>query len=127
MKIRQDGSIRPQYLTHCARRRATSGQSRSLATMVSFGDQILSMDEVPDRAVIDLQAPLGQFVHKPGQGEVLRLLPLQQPSAVRARNRLRLMPAYLSRSDASGIMQPGQPIDRCADAHVKLRRGTVVE
>jgi hypothetical protein len=43
------------------------------------------MDELPDRAIIDLQPALAEFDDKPAQGEVAVLDPLQQPEAVRAR------------------------------------------
>jgi len=79
-------------LCHCARRCATSGRSRSLATTVFFEAQLLGVDEVPDRPIIDLEAALGEFGDKPAQGEVPGLGALQQPGTVLARNCLRLCP-----------------------------------
>ncbi len=49
---------------HCTRRRATSGRSRSLATTVFFEAELLSVDKVPHRPVVDLQAAVGQFAHQ---------------------------------------------------------------
>jgi hypothetical protein len=79
------------------------------------------VDEAPDRAVIDLEPTLGKFGHKPTQGEVFLLRPLQQPSPVRARNRLRLVPAHLARRYAPGLTQPPHPVDGRADAYAELR------
>jgi hypothetical protein len=108
-------------LLHWARRRATSGRSRSLATTVFFEAQLLGVDEVPDRPIIDLEAALGQFGDKPAQGEVPCLGALQQPSTVLARNRLRFVPTHLSRRNAAGLAQPPHPHNRRADAYAKLR------
>src|SRR3954453_5461895 len=81
MKTRRAGSTRSWYLIHCARRRATSGRSRSPATTLFFEAQFLVVDKSPDRAVVDLQTALGKFTHQPEQGEVLLLDPRQQPCA----------------------------------------------
>src|SRR6185295_12189122 len=75
MKTRREGSTRSWYLIHCARRRATSGRSRSPATMLFFEAQLLVVDKGPDRTVVDLQTALGEFARQPEQGEVLLLDP----------------------------------------------------
>src|SRR5262245_63771639 len=54
MKTRRVGSIRPWYFFHCARRRATSGRSCSLACRLFFEADALVLEEVPDRVVADL-------------------------------------------------------------------------
>jgi len=53
-----------------------SGRSRSLAATLFFEAQLLGMDEVPDRSIIDLQSALGEFGDEPAQGEVPILGPL---------------------------------------------------
>src|ERR1035437_4030421 len=76
MKTRRSGSMRLRYFVHCARLWAMSGRSRSLATTLFFEAQLLGMDEVPDRPVIDLEAAFGEFGDQPAQGEVSLLGPL---------------------------------------------------
>src|SRR5712691_9121427 len=120
MKIRRSGAILLRYLAHCARLRATSGRSRSPATTVFFEAQPLGMNEAPDRPVINLQAALGKLGHKPAQGEVLLLHPLQQPGTVLARNQLRLVPAHLARRDTPSLTQAPHPVDGRADPYAKL-------
>src|SRR5437763_1273300 len=83
-------------LIHCARRRATSGRSRSPATTLFFKAELLVVDKSPDRAVVNLQTALGELAHQPEQGEVLLLDPCQQPSAVLARDRAGLVAADLA-------------------------------
>src|ERR1700726_3794806 len=94
IKTSRSGSMGFCSFARGARRRATSGRSRSPATTVFFKTQLLGMDELPDRAVIDLQPAFGEFGDKPAQGEV-RFNPLQQPTAIFTRDRLRLVPAHL--------------------------------
>jgi hypothetical protein len=80
------------------------------------------VDEVPDRPIIDLQPALGEFGDKPAQGEVPCLGALQQPSAMLARNCLRLVPTHLPWRNAAGLTQAPHPDNRRADAYAKLRR-----
>src|SRR6266404_4179327 len=102
MKTRRAGSTRSWYFIHCARRRATSGRSRSPATMLFFEAQLLVMDKGPDRPVVNLQAALGEFAHQPEQGEVLLLDPRQQPRALLARDGAGLVAADLAWCHAAG-------------------------
>src|SRR5262245_12794650 len=78
------------------------------------------MNELPDRAVIDLDTARGQFADQPAQGELTILDPIQQPSAVLARNRLWLMPAHLAGSHTPGLAQTGHPANCAADTHPEL-------
>src|SRR5229473_7703730 len=105
MKTRRSGAILFWYLAHCTRRRATPGRSRSPATTVFFEAQLLGVHEAPDRSVINLETALGKFDHQPAQGEVLLLRPFQQPGTMLARNRLRLVPAHLSRRNATCLSE----------------------
>jgi hypothetical protein len=77
--------------------------------------KLLGVDEIPHRAVIDLQAALGEFGHQPAQGEIRLPAPLHQPIAVRPRNLLRPIAADLVRLDAAGLAEAPYPVDRCTD------------
>jgi hypothetical protein len=57
------------------------------------------VDEVPYRAIVDLQATLGEFSHQPAQGKIRLPAPLHQPIAMRSRNLLRPIAADLVRLD----------------------------
>src|SRR5271167_4666175 len=69
MKTRRSGSIWFCRFIHCARRRATSGRSRSLATRLFFEAELCRVDEVPHRPIIDLEAALGELGYQPAQRE----------------------------------------------------------
>src|ERR1700691_4857701 len=120
MNTSRVGSIRSLYLAHCARRRATSGRSCSAAISVFFVSELLSVDELPHRAVIDLEATLGEFGHQPAHGKIRLPAPLHQPIAVRPRNLLRPIAADLGRLDAASLPEALYPVDRRADAYSKL-------
>src|ERR1700739_4496210 len=102
MTTRRSGWTRSWYLIHWARRLATSGRSRSPATTLFFKAELLSMDELPHRAVIDLQPALSKFGNQASQSEI-SLDPLQQPDTVFAGNRLRPVTANLARRHAAGL------------------------
>ncbi len=78
------------------------------------------MDELPHRAVIDLQPALGEFADQPAQCEISILDPLQQPDPVFARNRFWLVATYLARLNAAGLAKAPRPADRRADANPEL-------
>src|ERR1041385_385939 len=107
-------------LIHCARRRATSGRSRSPATTLFFEAELLVVHELPHRAVIDLQPALAELSDKPSQREVASLGSLQQPDTMLARNRLRLVTAHLAWRQAPCLAEPVHPANRRADANPKL-------
>jgi hypothetical protein len=90
--------------------------------MLFFEAELLGMDKLPYRAVIDLQSALGEFGDKPAQCEVPILNPLQQPDTVLAGNCLRLVTAHLAGRDAAGLAQPPHPANRRADPYAKLLR-----
>src|SRR3984893_18003749 len=87
-----------------------------------FEAELLGVDEVPHRSVVDLKAALGELSDQPPQGEVLLLGPSQQPSTMLACDRLRLVPAHLAWRNAARFPQAPNPIDDRADAHAKMRR-----
>src|SRR3954470_21218706 len=120
MKTSRSASTRPWYFVHWARRRATSGRSRSPATTLFFEAELLGMHEVPHRVIVDLQAATGKLGNEPAYGEVAVLDPLRQPDRLVSRNRLRLVTAHLARSNAAGLIDPLHPADRCADRNSKL-------
>jgi hypothetical protein len=80
------------------------------------------MDELPHRAIVDLEATLGELGHQPAQREVAALDPLQQPDAVFTRNLLRLVPAHLARREAAGLTQALDPVNDGTDPHSELLR-----
>src|SRR5947207_15841753 len=104
MKTSRSASTRPWYFVHWARRRATSGRSRSPATTLFFEAELLGMNEVPHRVVIDFQPAPSKFSHEPAQGEIVGPDPLRQPDRMVPRNRLRFVPAHLARCDAAGLI-----------------------
>src|SRR5215218_10057176 len=72
--------------------------------------ELLGVDELPDRAVVDLEAALGELSHEPAQGEVPLPAAPDQPVAMRAGDLLRLVTADLARRDAAGGCDPLQPV-----------------
>src|SRR3954447_15218936 len=122
MKTRRAGSTSRCRAAHWARRRATSGRSCSAAISVFFITELLGVDELPDRAVVDLEAALGELSHEPAQGEVPLPAAPDQPVAMRAGDLLRLLTADLARRDAAGGGAPLQPVDRRAVADAETGR-----
>jgi hypothetical protein len=80
------------------------------------------VDELPHRAIIDLQPAPGEFGHQPAQGEIRLPATLHQPIAVRPRNLLRPIAADLIRLDAAGLVETPHPVDRRTDRYAKLGR-----
>src|SRR4029077_18837436 len=70
MKTKRSGSICFCRLAHLARRRAMSGRSRSLAMTVFFEAELLGVNEVPHRSIVNLEAARGKCGHEPAQGEL---------------------------------------------------------
>src|SRR6478736_6873536 len=120
MKTSRSASTRPWYFVHWARRRATSGRSRSPATTLFFEAELLGMHEVPHRVIVDLQAASSKLGNEPPYSEIAVPDPLRQPNRVVSRNRLRLMTAHLTRLNAAGLLYPLHPTDCCADRDPKL-------
>jgi hypothetical protein len=87
-----------------------------------FEAEFLGVDELPDRAIIDLEAALGQLGHQPAQGEVPFLDPPQQPQPVLTPDFLRLVAAHLARRYAAGLAQAPDPIDGGADRYAEVLR-----
>src|SRR3974377_2257952 len=122
MNTRRLGSIRLWRFVHWARRRATSGRSRSLATTAFFEAELLGVNEFPDRSIIDLEAALRQFGHQSAQGEDAVPDAPRQKRRVLARDRLGLAPAHLARRAAAGLPNPPHPIDHRAWRDPEARR-----
>src|SRR6185295_8013527 len=70
MNTRCEGSSRPWYLFHCARRLATSGRSCSLACRLFFEADALVLEEVPHRVATHLEPALGQLSLQTPQRDV---------------------------------------------------------
>src|SRR5437660_4922291 len=83
--------------------------------------ELLGVDEVPHRPVIDLQAAFGEFGHQPAQGEIRLPASLHQPITMLSRNLLRLVATDLVRFDAAGLAKALYPQNCRADAYAKLR------
>src|SRR3954454_803535 len=120
MKTSRSASTRPWYFVHWARRRATSGRSRSPAATLFFEAELLGMHEIPHRMVVDLQAASAKLGNEPAYGEIAVSDPLRQPGRVISRNCLWLVAAHLARLNAAGLLDPLHPANRRADRHSKL-------
>src|SRR3954452_12064600 len=90
MKTSRSASTRPRYFVHWARRRATSGRSRSPATTLFFEAELPGVHEVPHRVVANLQAASSKLGNQPKYSEIAAPEPLRQPDRVLPGNRLRL-------------------------------------
>src|SRR5215475_10084890 len=121
MKTRRVGSIRPWYFFHCARRRATSGRSCSLACRLFFETDPFVLGEVPDREVAHPDATLGQLRGDRTQRQVRCLgNPPQQPVSL-AGKRKRTPAAYLQRRRAPSRSEPLRPLHDARHTHAESR------
>lgn len=80
------------------------------------------MDELPDRAAIDLQSALAQLRREAAEREVSTLDPPQNPKPVLAGDGLLPVTAHFARRNAAGPLLALHPIDRRADADPKMPR-----
>src|SRR5262245_2910042 len=124
MNTRREGSSRPWYFFHCARRRATSGRSCSLACTLFFEADAFVLKEVPHRVATHLETALGQFSRQCPQRDV-RLIghSCQQPFALPG-NRIGAPPAHLAGCRAAGRAEPLRPLHHAGDADLE-RRGNL--
>ena len=79
------------------------------------------MDELPYLPIVDPDAALGQFRHKPAQREVTPGA-RQQPVAMLAPQETRLVTADLPRRHAAGRPIALHPLDRARWRHSEPRR-----
>src|ERR1700756_26391 len=91
-----------------------SGRSRSLAMTVFFKTELLGMNKVPHRSIVDLEAAPGKFGHKAAQGELPVPDPLHEKDMVLAGNGLGFVAAHLERRHAARLLEPPNPIDHRA-------------
>src|SRR5438045_6583349 len=83
MKTRREGSSRPWYFFHCARRLATSGRSCSLACRLFFEADPFVLEKMPNREVTHFDPALGQFRRqRPKRNVGLLGEPPQQPAPI---------------------------------------------
>src|SRR5438477_11470100 len=95
MKTRREGSSRPWYFFHGARRLATSGRSCSLACRLFFEADPFVLEEVPDREVAHLDPAFGKLRCQRPQRDIWFLgEPRQQPGSL-TRQRIGAPPADL--------------------------------
>src|SRR5271157_2982048 len=99
-----------------------SGRSRSLATTVFFEAELLGVDEVPHRTIVDLEAAFGELGHEPAQREATFPDAARQENLMLAADRLRLVPAHLPRRHAARVLKPPDPIDDRAHPNAELGR-----
>src|SRR5262252_2580863 len=84
-----------------------------------FVRQLLAVNEVPDRPVVDLQATLGQLGDQASQSEVLPPATLEQPVSVLANDLLRPAAAHRLGRQTARLAEPANPVDRRLDADPK--------
>jgi hypothetical protein len=99
-----------------------SKRSRSLAMTVFFEAQLLGVNEVPHRPVVDLEAALGKFGHKTAQSELSLPDPLRQKGVMLSSNGLWLVTAHLARRHAARRLEAPNPIDHRAGHDAELGR-----
>jgi hypothetical protein len=92
---------------------------------VFFEAELLGVNEVPHRPVINLEAAPGEFGHQPAQGELSSPDPPHEKGMVLANNGLRLVPAHLARRHAARLLEPPNPIDHRAGRDAELGRRTM--
>src|SRR3982075_1285496 len=97
-----------------------SGRSRSLAMTVFFEAELLGVNEVPHRSIIDLKTALGKFGHQPAPSKFSFSDPLHQKGLVLAGNCLWLFPAHLAPRPPACFLKPPNPIDHRAGCHAEL-------
>src|SRR5690348_15821645 len=117
MNTSRERSIRPRYLVHCARRRATSGRSCSAAISVFFVTELFGVEVIPHRPVVDLQATLGEFSHQPADREIRPPAPLHQPLTMASRDLFGPVTTDLVRFNAARPAKALHPENCCADPH----------
>jgi hypothetical protein len=84
--------------------------------------ELLGVDELPDRPVVDLQAALGQLGDQPTQGEVLAPAALQQPLPMPTRDFLRSVTAHLAGRQATCLAELIDPPDHRTDGNTEAAR-----
>jgi hypothetical protein len=77
------------------------------------------MNELPDRPVVDLQVPLGQFDDQATQGEVPLPATLEQPVPVLSNYLLRSAAAHRLGRHAARLAEAQNPVDRRLDTYPK--------
>jgi hypothetical protein len=99
-----------------------SGRSRSLAMTVFFEAELLGVNEIPHRSIINLEATLGKFGDQSAQSKLSLSNPLHEKGVMLTNNGLRLVPAHLARRHAADVLETPDPIDHRADPKPKLGR-----
>jgi len=89
---------------------------------VFFEAQLLGVNEVPHRPVVDLEAALGKFGHKTAQSELSLPDPLRQKGVMLSSNGLWLVTAHLARRHAARRLEAPNPIDHRAGHDAELGR-----
>src|SRR5579875_2686459 len=122
MKTRREGSSRPWYFFHCARRRATSGRSCSLACRLFFEADALVLEEVPDREVAHLNPTRGELSAERPQGNIRLLCDTGQKPGALPRRRKRPPASHLVGRRAPGRAETLRPFHDAGNADLERRR-----
>src|SRR5437660_9621141 len=122
MKTRREGSSRPWYFFHCARRLATSGRSCSLARRLFFEADPLVLEEVPDREVAHLDPALGQLRCQRPQREVRLLRKPRQKPVTFAGKRIGSPAPDLVCRRTPGRAEALRPLHHARDTDLERRR-----
>jgi hypothetical protein len=84
--------------------------------------ELLGVDELPHRAVVDLEAALCQLGYQPAQREVPVSAALQQPVTPGSGYLLRLVATHLAGLDAARRTKELHPVDHRTVTDAKARR-----
>ena len=87
-----------------------------------FEAELLGVNEIPNRPIIDLEAALSQFSHQAAQGEGAVPDTPRQKGRVLASDRLGLASTHPARRDAPRLPKPSHPIDHRARRDPEARR-----
>jgi hypothetical protein len=89
---------------------------------VFFKAELLGVNEVPHRPVVDLEAALGKLGRQAAQSKLSFPDPLHQKGVVLSGNGLWLVTAHLARHHAARFLKPPHPIDHRAGRDAELGR-----
>jgi len=89
---------------------------------VFFKAELLGVNKVPHRSIVDLEAARGKFGDKTAQGELSVPDPLHEKDMVLAGNGFGFVAAHLAWRHAARRLEPPNPIDHRAGSDAKPGR-----
>jgi hypothetical protein len=87
-----------------------------------FKAELLGVNKVPHRSIVDLEAALAKFSHQTAQGELSVPDPLREKDMVLAGNGFGFVAAHLAWRHAARLLEPPNPIDHRAGSDAKSGR-----